>query len=89
MPQLRLALTNIAPIAKLAGEQGREKESRAHGEGLMLLALTSRWHPAVVKMKILGTVLTDRIVDGGSGVNVLPEDTWKRLGQLMLWPPPF
>ena len=40
-------------------------------------------------MGILGTILTDTIVDGGSRVNVLPEDTWKKLGQPTLWPPTF
>ena len=47
----------------------------------MLLALTTGRHPAVVEMGILGTVLTNTIVDEGSGVNVLPEDVWKKLGQ--------
>ena len=46
----------------------------------MLLALTFGRYPAVVEMGILGHVLTDAIVDGGSGVNVLPEETWKTLG---------
>lgn len=77
MPQLRSAFTNIAPTAKLPGEQGREKESGASAEDPMLLALTSGRHLAVVEMGILGTVLSDTIVDGGSRVKVLPEDTWK------------
>ena len=89
MPQLRMALTNIAPIAKQPAEKVKEKEGGASAEDSMLLALSSRRHPAVVEMGILGTVLTDTIVDGGSGVNVLPEDTWKRLGQPTLWPPTF
>ena len=55
----------------------------------MLLALTSGRHPTVVEMGILGHVLTDTIVDGGSGVNVLPEETCKKLGQPTLWPPKF
>ena len=46
----------------------------------MLLAIMTGRHPAVVEMGILGTVLTDTIVDGGSGVNVLPKDIWKKLG---------
>ena len=40
-------------------------------------------------MGILGHVLTDTIVDGGSSVNVLPEETWKKLRQPTLWPPKF
>ena len=89
MPKLCTALTNIAPIAKQPAEQGREKEGGASAEDQMLLALSSRRHLTVVEMGILGTVLTETIVDGGSGVNVLPEDTWKRLGQPTLWPPTF
>ena len=75
MPQLRSALTNIDPTAKLSREQGREKESGASTKDPILLALTSRRHPTVLEMGILRTVLTDTIVDGGSSVNVLPEDT--------------
>lgn len=55
-------------------EQGREKEDGTTTEDLMLLALSSEHHPAVVEMGILGTVLIDTIVDRGFGVNVLPED---------------
>ena len=89
MPQLRTTLTNMASTAKLLGEHGREKESGASATNPMLLVLTSGRHLAVVEMGILGTVLSDTIVDGGSGVNVLPEDTWKKLGQPTLWPPTF
>ena len=59
------------------------------GEDQMLLTLTSGRHPAIVEMGILGHILTDTIVDGGSGVNVLPEETWRKLGQPTLWPPKF
>ena len=89
MPQLRSALTNVAPAAKLLGEHGREKESGASAADPMLLALTSGRHLTVVEMGILGTILSDTIVDGHSRVNVLPEDTWKKLGQPTLWPPTF
>ena len=70
MPQLRSALTNITPIPRIPAEQGRGKEIATGGEDQMLLALTSGRHSAVIKMGILGHVLTDTIVDGGSGVNV-------------------
>ena len=40
-------------------------------------------------MVILVHVLTDTIVDKGSSVNVLPEETWRKLGQPTLWPPKF
>ena len=89
MPQLCTALTNITPTTKLPTKQEREKEGGASAEDPMLLALSSKCHPTVVEMGILETMLTDTIVDGGSGVNVLPEDTWKRLGQPTLWPPTF
>lgn len=55
----------------------------------VVLTVNNGRHPAVVEMGILGTILTDTIVDGGSGVNVLPEDTWKKLGKPTLWPPTF
>lgn len=55
----------------------------------MLLTVNNGRHPSVVEMGILGTILMDTIVDGGFGVNVLPEDTWKKLGKLTLWPPMF
>ena len=40
-------------------------------------------------MGILGTIVIDMIVDEGFGVNVLLEDTWKKLGKPTLWPPTF
>lgn len=55
----------------------------------MLLALTTKRPLAIVEMGILGTILTNTIVDRGSGVNVLPEDIRKKLGQPTLWPPTF
>ena len=89
MPQLRSALTNIAPVPTIPAEQGDGKEITTGGGDQILLALTSGRNPAVVEMGILGHVLTDTIIDGGSGVNVLPEETWKKLGQPTLWPPQF
>lgn len=43
----------------------------------------------VVEMEIMGCKLANDIVDGGSGVNVLPEETWKTLRKPTLWPPTF
>ena len=75
MPQLRSALTNITPAVKLPGEHGREKESgasivdrrekenRASTTDTTLLALSSERHPTVIEIGILGTVLTNTIVD--------------------------
>ena len=89
MPQLRTALVNMALMAKSIEEPRKEKGSGTSTEDPLLLSLTSGRHSVIVEMGILGTVLTDMIVDGGSGVNVLPEDTWKKLGQPTLWPPQF
>ena len=88
MPQLRTAILNMTPFPKVM-EETRRDGSRTTAKDPMLLALTTGRHPAVVEMGILGAVLTDTIVDGGSGVNVLPEDVWKKLGQPTLWPPTF
>lgn len=89
VPQLRTTLTNMTPAAKLLEEPKKEKESGTSATDPMLLALTSGRYPTVVEMGILGTILLDTIVDRCSGVNVLPEDTWKKLRQPTLWPPTF
>ena len=88
MPQLWTAILNYTPFLKAKEETGRDS-SGTTATNPMLLALTMGRHPAVVEMEILEKVLTDTIVDGGSSVNVLPEDTWKKLGQPTLWPPTF
>ena len=88
MPQLRTAILNHTPFQQATEDTGRDN-SPTTATDPMLLALTTGRHPAVVEMGILGNVLTDTIVDGGSGVNVLPEDTWKKLGKPTLWPPAF
>ena len=79
---------NYTPFLKATKEIGRDSSGTTVAD-LMLLALTTRRHQAVVEMGILGNVLTDTIVDGGSDVNVLPKDVWKKLGQPTLWPPTF
>ena len=88
MPQLRMAILNMTPFPKAIEKIGRDGNGTTTIDPL-LLALTMGRHPAVVEMGTLGTVLTDTIVDGGSGVNVLLEDVWKKLGQPTLWPPTF
>lgn len=55
----------------------------------MLLALNIGRHPALVEMGIFGNILMHTIVDRGSGVNVLLDETWKKLGQPILWPSTF
>ena len=91
MPQLRTTIINITPSLRVTegAKDSKETTAAATATDPMLLALTTGRLPAVVAMGILGTVLTNTIVDGGSGVNVLPEDIWKKLGQPTLWPPTF
>ena len=87
MPQLRTAIMSMTPSLRVTEEARDSKETTAANP--MLLALTTGRHLTVVEMGILGTVLTNTIVDKGSGVNVLPKDIWKKLGQPTLWPPTF
>ena len=77
----------MTPFPKVTEETGRDGSGTTATDP-MLLALTAGRHPAVVEMGILGNVLIDTIVDGGSGMNVLSEDTWKKLGK-PTWPPAF
>lgn len=58
-------------------------------DNLIILTITNGRNPTVVEMDILGTMRMSTIVDGGSRVNVLPEETWKSLGKPTLWPPTF
>ena len=69
----------MTPVVKPTKEPRKETRS-GNGENVanpMLLALTTGRHPAVLEMGILGTILPDTIIDRGSGVNVLPKETWK------------
>ena len=88
MPQLRTAILNHTPFLKATEDTGRDNSPMTTTDP-MLLALTTGRHPTIVEMGILENVLTNTIVDRGSGVNVLPEDTWKKLGKSTLWPPAF
>ena len=76
MPQLRTAIINMTPSPRVTegAKDSKETTAAATATDPMLLALTTGRLPAVVAMGILGTVLTNTIVDGGSGVNVLTED---------------
>lgn len=89
MPQLRTAIINMTLSPRVTEEAKDSKETTTAATDPMLLALTTGRHLTVVEMGILGTMLTDTIVDGGLGVNVLPKDVWKKLGQPTLWPPTF
>lgn len=69
-----------------------EVEERNHSKEVadpMLMTVGVGRTLAVVEMEIMGYKLTNTIVDGGSAVNVLPEETWKALGKPTLWPPAF
>ena len=88
MPQLWTAILNHTPFQQETKDTGRDNNPVTATDP-MLLALMMGRHPVVVEMGILGKVLTDTIVDEGSGMNVLPEDTWKKLGKPTLWPPTF
>ena len=61
MPQLRTAIMNMTQPPKVTEEATDKKEPTIVES--MLLALTTRRHPAIVEMRILDTVLTDTIVD--------------------------
>ena len=73
MPQLQMTILNMTPLSKAMEEIGKDGSGTMATDS-MLLALTTGRHSIVVEMGILGTVLPDTIVDGGSGVNVLPKD---------------
>lgn len=45
--------------------------------------------PTIVEIEIMGHQLTNTIVDGECGMNVLLEKTWRALGKPTLWPPTF
>ncbi|XP_059068990.1 uncharacterized protein LOC131859364 [Cryptomeria japonica] len=84
MPHLKMAILNVVPT-----QSYQAKKAEISIVDPMLLVVNSGRHPAVVEMGILGTTLMDTFVDGGSGVNVLPEEKWKKLGNPTLWPPTF
>lgn len=89
MPHLRATLLQSAIIIPVGQPiHGKDNLGETAADSLTLTINNGR-HPAVVEMGILGTILTDTIVDGGSGVNVLPEETWKKLGKPTLWPSTF
>lgn len=83
MLQLKMTILNSVPT------QVKTREVASPTVDPMLLVVNNRCQVAMVEMGILGTTLTDTIVDRGSGVNVLHEETWKKLGKPTLWPPTF
>lgn len=94
LPQLRIAINQVEETKKEGKtlNHKEEMEGRNHAKETndpMLMTVGVGRTPAVVEMEILGFRLTNTIVDGGSAVNVLPEETWKTLGRPTLWPPAF
>lgn len=86
VPQLKTALLNTYTNPSIVPETNEQPTlSGGSATDPMLLIVSNGRHPMVVEMGILGTILTDTIGDGGSGVNVLPEDTWKKLDKPTLW----
>lgn len=83
MLHLKTAILNAIPA------QSHKEKAEPSTIDPMLLVVNSGCHPTMVEMGILGMTLTNTIVDGGSGVNVLPKETWKKLGKPTLWPPTF
>lgn len=84
VPQLRVAITQGKRNQEesLRREEKIEKQEEETGEKKdTLFTIGTRRTPAVVEMEIMGCKLSNTIVDGGSGVNVLPEETWKALGK--------
>lgn len=100
LPQLRIAITQVDNQITLEGTKMEEKtsgdkeevEERNYSKEAadpMLMTVGVGRTPAVVEMEIMGYKLTNTIVDGGSAVNVLAEETWKALGKPTLWPTTF
>ena len=70
-------------------EQVGKEETSMETEENTLFTIGLGRAPAVVEMEIMGYKLSNTIIDGGSKVNVLSEDTWKAIGKPTLWPPNF
>lgn len=98
MLKLRMEITNIVSddivIQKQCKPQEEELTGKPPPEGNeaidpMLLTVSIERKPVVVKLEIMGQKLANTIIDGGSGVNVVSEETWKCLGKSKLWPSTF
>ena len=66
-----------------------KEEKKEEKEDNTLFTIGTERALVVVEMEIMGYKLSNTIVDGGSSVNILFEDTWKAIGKPTLWPPTF
>ena len=89
LPLLKTTLPNTCTIQPSTNTTQQPNILGGSAVDPMLLALNNGWYPEVIQMGILETILTDTIIDGGSGVNVLLEEMWKNLGKRTLWSPTF
>lgn len=92
MPQLRVAITKIIGGDTLGQTQGKPQGELMTKSPLktnqatnyMLLAVSIGRKTIVIKMKIMRK-MSNSIINKGSRVNVLPEETWNCLGKPTLW----
>ena len=75
-----MAILNMTPLPKATKETVKDGSGMIAADPMLLALMTGR-HSTIVEMGILRIVLTNTIVDGGSSVNVLPDDIWKKIGQ--------
>lgn len=71
LPQVQVALTQGASIKGAPSNEEKKDEAQGGKENNTLFTIGMGRTPAVVEMEILGYKLSNTIVDGGSGVNVL------------------
>ena len=86
---MRVALTQGGSIKGVPYKEEKEEEVQIGKETNILLTIKMWRTPTVVEMEILGCKIFDTIVDGGSGVNILFEETWKAIGKPTHRPPTF
>lgn len=91
MSKLKMVITNIVGDNAVGQEHNKptEKPTGNLVTDPMLLTMGIGRKSAIVKMEIMGCKLTNAIIDKGSSVNVLQEETWKVLGKPPLWPLTF
>lgn len=87
LPQLQVALTQGANLKGTTSKKEKEGEVQTKDNTLFTIGMVRT--PAVVEMEILGCKLSNTIIDGGSSINVLSEETWKEIGKPTLWPSTF
>lgn len=73
----------------IPSKEEKKEEAQVRKGNNTLFTIGMGRTPAVVEMEILGYQLSNTIVDGGSGVNILSKETWKAMGIPTLWPRTF